>query len=121
MGITLFLALISILCGSVAQLFLKRGITVINLDLGRGIWQIITECVTNLHIWIGITCYGISLVFWVYVLSRIELGRAYPMVSLGYIFTLLLSHYYLGEEITLLKVCGIFLIIFGVICLVGSK
>lgn len=121
MVITLLLALVSILCGSIAQLFLKHGISSISLDFERGIVSIITDCITNLHLWLGVSCYGLSLLFWVYVLSRMELGRAYPMVSLGYVLTLLLSHYFLGEDITLLKICGIFFIMIGVFCLLGSK
>lgn len=116
---TIIIALISIACGSLAQLFLKKGIAHVNLDMQRGIPLIAVDCICNSNLWIGILLYGVSLLFWFYVLSKMELGRAYPMVSLGYVFTLLLGYFFLGEDITTYKVVGVLFIIVGVVFLAG--
>jgi len=67
---------------------------------------------------IGLCCYAISAIFWMAALSRIELSRAYPMLSLGYVLILIVSHFIFSETLLLTKVIGIFIIIIG-ICLVG--
>lgn len=117
---SVIVAIISILLGSVAQFFLKKGTMDICMSTDN-IAKVIADVVSNHNIWIGIFCYVLSLIFWIFVLSKMQLGRAYPMVSMGYVFTLLLSHYLLNEEITQMKVCGICAIIVGVICLFFSK
>ena len=43
-----------------------------------------------------------------------ELSRAYPLVSLGYVFTLLLGHFLLNESVTCNKIIGVFFIMVGV-------
>ncbi len=66
---------------------------------------------------LGILCYAVSLVFWLGALSRVELSKAYPMLSIGYIAVFVLSGVFLGESMnplkflgTLLVVCGLFLV-----------
>ena len=109
---TYLLALISILFGSLAQLFLKMGV----VQIGRISFS--TDCAikaaANLSVWTGIIFYGMSLVLWFAVLSKLELSRAYPMVSLGYVFAMAFSYLWLGESITLTKVIGILMIVSGV-------
>lgn len=116
---TIIIALLSIACGSLAQLFLKKGIAHVNLDVQRGIPQIVADCICNGNLWLGILLYGVSLLFWLYVLSKMELSRAYPMVSLGYVFTLFLGYTVLGEDITTYKVLDVLFIVIGVIFLAG--
>lgn len=59
---------------------------------------------TSLTIIIGLTCYGLSMFFWLYVLSQMELSKAYPLVSLGYVITLFLGYWLLGESINNYKI-----------------
>lgn len=113
------IALISILLGSIAQYFLKIGMTSISIDNNKLI-SIIKESIINLHLIGGIACYGLSMVFWLYVLSKLELSKAYPLVSLGYVFTLILGYFLLHESINNYKVFGIIFIILGVILIAKS-
>lgn len=105
-------ALISILLGSIAQYLLKKGMA--NIDYNVNIKYIIKNLIENPSLWGGISCYGMSMIFWLYVLSKMELSKAYPMVSLGYIFTLIIGYLLLNESINLYKIIGILLIISGV-------
>lgn len=111
---TYIVAIISILLGAFAQYFLKVGISAVspfsNLNL-----DIIQKIIFSPNIWYGIICYGLSLLFWFYVLAHLELSKAYPMVSLGYVVAIFLGYFFLNEPINMLKGIGIFLIIIGVI------
>jgi multidrug transporter EmrE-like cation transporter len=48
------------------------------------------------------------------VLSRVPVGVAYPMLSIGYIITAFGGYFVLGESITMTNIIGILVIIFGV-------
>lgn len=114
------IALISILLGSIAQYLLKIGMTSINLDKEQDITLIIKSLVTNIPLLGGISCYGLSMIFWLYVLSKLELSKAYPLVSLGYVFTLLLGYFLLHESVNNYKILGVAFIILGVIFITKS-
>ena len=105
-------ALISISLGAVAQYFFKMGVNAVS-NKSIGIVELIKFGVTNLYIWSGLFSYGFSLLLWFYVLSKMELSRAYPLVSLGYVFTMILGYFLLNESITFPKVVGIILIVGG--------
>ena len=109
-------ALISIVLGAVAQYFLKLGVNAVS-EKSKTLSEIIKAGITNINILSGVFCYGMSLLLWFYVLSKMELSRAYPLVSLGYVFTLILGYCFLNETITASKIVGITLIIVGVIVL----
>lgn len=105
--------LLSVSLGAVAQLFLKLSSKDMNSIVG-----IIPKYKSLLmvpYFWGGLICYGLSLLFWLDALSKMELSRAYPLVSLGYIASLLLGYFFLEESITLNKVIGILLIMSGVV------
>lgn len=109
-------ALISIILGAVAQYFLKMGVNAVS-ENSKSVSEIIKSGITNLHLLSGLFCYGLSLLLWFYVLSKMELSKAYPLVSLGYVFTLILGYFFLNEAITITKIAGIALIMVGVIVL----
>jgi multidrug transporter EmrE-like cation transporter len=107
------IALISIALGSVGQLFLKIGSA--DLKLSRGLVAAALSFILNINIVISLVCFFSSMVIWVLVLKRMELSIAYPMVSLGYIITMVLAYIFLNEPLRLGKLLGTVLIIFGVI------
>ena len=108
------LALISIMLGSVGQFILKLGSA--GVKTGNGIWLTILSFI-NIKISAAVACFVVSMVLWVFVLRKMELSLAYPMVSLGYIFVMLLSYYFLHEQLSLTKLAGTGLIVAGVIVL----
>lgn len=110
------IALLSIILGAVAQLFLKIGVTSIQEKSNKSV-ELLKYSLTNSYLWFGLFLYGVSLLLWFFVLSKMELSKAYPMVSLGYIFTLILAYLFLNEPITVAKITGIGIIIIGVIVL----
>jgi len=107
-------AVISISLGALAQYFFKVGVTDVS-QKAKGMGEIIKLGMINFHLWCGLVCYGVSLLMWFYVLSRMELSRAFPLVSIAYVFTLLLGYFFLHEPLTAYKIIGISLIVAGVI------
>ena len=65
----------------------------------------------------GLGCYGISILVWMAVLSKVEVSAAYPLTSIGFILAALLGYFFLGESITVSKAAGIALICTGLVFL----
>jgi multidrug transporter EmrE-like cation transporter len=98
------------LVGSFGAVFLKAG----SGKLSQGLRYLIL----NYRLAAGVVLYLGSSVFYVLGLKRGELSVLYPMVSLGYVWTLFWSRVWFGEAITRNKIVGLALILVG-ITLVG--
>jgi drug/metabolite transporter (DMT)-like permease len=55
------------------------------------------------------------MVMWIFVLRKIELSIAYPMVSLGYIITIALAFFFLNEPLRMTKLIGAAFIVIGAV------
>ena len=100
--------------GSFGAVFLKFGA----LALGRH-WS---TWLLNWRLGIGVGAYLLSSVFFVMGVSRGELSVLYPMVSLGYICTLMWSRLFFNERLTAAKFAGVGLILVGIVLLgIGNK
>lgn len=114
--LTLLMILASVMLSVAAQLSLKAG-------MGRLIfpetWVSFETAglVFNRFVILGLFCYGMSMVFWLYVLTKVEVSRAYPFVGLGFVGTMLFAHFLLHEPITLQKLIGTMLVVSGVFLL----
>lgn len=73
--------------------------------------------VTNWRLALGLGLYLFSTVFFLLGLANGELSVLYPMVSTGYIWTLVWSRVMFQESITPAKLGGIALILLGVVLL----
>jgi multidrug transporter EmrE-like cation transporter len=70
----------------------------------------------------GVAAYLVSAVFFVFGLRNGELSVLYPMVSMGYLWTMLWSRLFFGEPFTRAKLIGLALILIGVALLgLGSR
>jgi drug/metabolite transporter (DMT)-like permease len=96
--------------GSFGAVFLKSGATRLRRSF--------SSLVHNWQLAAGIFFFLLSSVFFVLGLREGELSVLYPMVSLGYVWTLLWSKLFFGERMTRTKITGLALILFGVL-LVG--
>ena len=66
------------------------------------------------YVFFGIACFAVSSVFWLVVLSRIDLSLAYPLVSIAYVVTAIFSYLVFKENVSLIRWLGIIVICFGV-------
>lgn len=74
----------------------------------------IVQVITNLPLIAGYALYGLSLVLLSYALRHDELSSLYPLISLTYVWVLLLSVFLFHEPLTLVKVVGVLTIMGGV-------
>lgn len=110
------LIFVSICINTAAQLLLKVGMTRIgHFEFAvENIWPIGLKVATSLPIIAGLALYVLSVAVWLLVLSRAEVGFAYPMGSLGYLMTAIAGWLLLGEHMSAMRFTGILLLIVGV-------
>ena len=65
-------------------------------------------------LWSALLCLGLGLLVWLLVLQRLEVGIAYPMLSLNFVLITLVARYLFKEHIDLRHWCGVGLVIAGV-------
>ena len=106
---SMLLMLVASLIGSSGAVLLKLGA----LELKKGFWHIL-----NTKLAAGVAVYLVSWYFFVLGIRHGELSVLYPMVSLGYIWTLLWARIFFKESLTRRKRMGLGLILIGVV-LVG--
>jgi drug/metabolite transporter (DMT)-like permease len=107
------LVLFGSVIGSFGAVFLKRGAA----HLKDGFWRIL-----NLELAGGVALFLLSSVFFILGIRRGELSVLYPMVALGYVWTLIWSRLFFGEAFTRQKFFGLGLILLGVFFVgLGSK
>jgi len=120
--ITITLVLICVLLNVGAQLALKQGVETmgtIALNLPNFI-PTITKMITSYWIIIGGVIYVASVFVWLLVLNRVEVSKAYPLISIGYVINAVAAYYLLGEHVTLMRVVGIVIILTGVFVVARS-
>ncbi|HUA18491.1 MAG TPA: EamA family transporter [Bryobacteraceae bacterium] len=111
---SMVLVLVGALIGSIGAVYLKSGAH----QLSRH-WS---SVLLNWRLALGIAIYLVSSVLFVKGMSRGELSVLFPMVSVGYICTLIWSRLFFQEAITRVKLYGVGLILAGIVFLgLGSR
>lgn len=110
---SMLLMLVASIIGSFGAVLLKLGAA----ELNKGFWHIL-----NIKLAAGVVVYLVSWYFFVLGIRHGELSVLYPMVSLGYIWTLLWARLVFKEAFTRQKFLGLGLILLGVFFVgLGSK
>ena len=99
--------------GSAGAVFLKSGALVLRPNL--------SSIVLNWRLALGIITYMLSSILFVKGMSNGELSVLFPMVSLGYICTLVWSRLFFQENITRVKLIGVAMILAGIVFLAQGK
>jgi len=100
-----------------SQVFLKKGLKLIGEfklnDLCN--FGFVTKLLQNKFIIIGVLIAIVGALFWLTVISRIDLTNAFPISSgIFFILLFLISWIFLGESITSIKIIGMTIILFGI-------
>lgn len=96
----------------------QKGITLILLSsicttIGQYMWKI--SAMHNLtYIMIGFCFYGLGAVGMIIAFKYGSFSVIHPMMSMGYVFTVIISYLFLHEIINFPKVLGILFIMVGV-------
>lgn len=110
------LILFSVLINVAAQLLLKAGMN--RIGHFEFVWAnavpVGLKAAASPFVLLGIAAYFASMLVWLLVLSRVEVGYAYPMISFGYIVNVAAGCYLFQETLSATRVAGILVIILGV-------
>ncbi len=98
--------------GSLGAVLLKGGAIRIERSLA--------SLLTNWRLGGGIFVYVLSSLFFVRGIKEGELSILYPMVAVGYVFSLPFSKFFFNEPLTKHKIAAVGLILCGVVLLAQS-
>jgi multidrug transporter EmrE-like cation transporter len=110
----MLLVLLASFIGSFGAVFLKSGAGRLHRD--------IRTLLLNYHLAGGVFLFLLSSYFFVLGVRKGELTVLYPLVSLGYVWTLVWSRLFFGEPFTRSKFLGLGMILCGIALLfAGSR
>lgn len=75
---------------------------------------------TMITLFCAFALYGITTIAWIWVLQKIELGKAYPLMALAFALVPVGSHFVLGERFQPQYFVGVAIIMLGIIVTVKS-
>jgi drug/metabolite transporter (DMT)-like permease len=120
--VVLGLILLDVALNVAGQLSLKFGMSKMgNFSLSlSALASVFFRAAANPYIILGLCCYGMGFLVWLIVLAKAEVSYAYPMISLGYVFTALLAWQLFGEHVTFTRIAGILITCLGVFIIARS-
>jgi len=107
---SILLVLLASFIGSFGAVFLKAG-------SGRLKSSSVLTLLLNWRLALGVVFFVTSSFFFIVAIKYGELSVLYPMVSLGYVWTMLWSRIFFGEPFTKAKFIGLGMILLGIVCL----
>jgi len=122
MIVTFVVIILAVTLSACAQLALKMGVSKSNVSAAFEVGALdgIVVAALSPMVWLGLGIYVVSVAMWLWVLSKMELSVAYPFVGLSFVITMAFGAYFLGENVTPIRLFGTLLIASGCI-LVGQS
>ena len=111
-----------VLLNALAQLGLKAATRASGpMHLGEpSIGQQMMQVLAVPSLWGALLAYALSVGVWVIALSRVPVGQAYPLLSMGYIVNIGLAWWLIGEVPNAQRILGVGVIIAGVVLVARS-
>ncbi len=105
----------NVLLTVIGQILFKHGMnTVGRVNDIRDVLGKLTQAFLNPYILSGIAIYGFTTLVWLIILSRVKLSIAYPLLSSGYVLSILFSWLFFKESIPKIRIIGAVIICIGV-------
>ena len=114
------LIIMSVLLNCIAQLCMKKGMMGVGEVSTQEFISAIPSMITSGYLWLSLFCYGVSILLWMIVLSKVDVSYAYPFLSIGYILSAIVGYYFFGEAVTPVRIAGIIVICIGVVLISRS-
>jgi len=112
----ILLILASVSLNACAQVLMRKGMLVIGeVSITNSLLKALPQMAANIFLWSSLFCYGMSILIWMTVLSRVEVSFAYAFSSLGYVLVTVMGVVVLKESISVLRIAGILVVCIGVI------
>jgi len=109
----LLLLLVSISTGITGQMLLKAGMIRAGSYIGRDFIPWLLTAVLYPQVLAGFLFFGVSLITWIMILSRVQLSYAYPMLGLSKVMIVFLAFLFFAEPLTWQKLAGSSLVFAG--------
>jgi multidrug transporter EmrE-like cation transporter len=121
-SVVLALITLDVFLNVAGQLSLKYGMSQIgNFSISLStLPPVFLKAATNLNVLLGLVCYGLGFMVWLIVLAKAEVSYAYPLISLGYVFTAILARLMFGEAVSFTRMAGILVTCLGVFLIARS-
>ena len=114
--INIAIIITSISFSSLAHVFLRKGMSnFAEIDNASGLYPLVIGAMCSPWVLGGVTLHVLALGVWVIALNRVEITFAYPFLALGYVFVALLAWYWLGEQLSAMRVAGMVIVVIGII------
>jgi drug/metabolite transporter (DMT)-like permease len=110
---SLFLIILTVIINTTGQFMVKTGVNRVGAVSLTNIHTILRALSSVLVIG-GFIVYFVSALVWISILSKSELSWAFPMLSLSYVLTALLSPVLLNEAFSIQRLFGTLVICLGV-------
>ena len=110
------LLIVNVFLTVIGQILMKQGMNQIG-KIGGSLTDIVPKLIqafTNPFVIGGISVYGFTTMLWLIILSRVKLSIAYPMLSLGYIFSIFFAWLLFRESVPKVRILGAVVIWLGV-------
>ena len=105
----------NVLLTVIGQILFKHGMnTVGRVNSVRDVFGKLTQAFLNPYVLSGIAIYGFTTLVWLVILSRVKLSIAYPLLSSGYVLSILFSWLFFKESIPKIRIIGAVIICIGV-------
>ena len=105
----------NVLLTVMGQILFKHGMnTVGRVNSIRDVFGKLTQAFLNPYVLSGIAIYGFTTLVWLIILSRVKLSIAYPLLSSGYVLSILFSWLLFKESIPKIRIIGAVVICIGV-------
>lgn len=101
-----------VLLNATGQVLLKVGVS--SLGKTEAVPQLLLQVLWEPPFVVGTLMYGLSFVFYVSALSKVELSIAYPFLALTYVLVTVLSVLVLNESVEPAAIVGVILVFIGV-------
>ena len=113
----ILLILSSVSLNATAQILMRRGMLKVGeISFSDGaFFRAIPVMLSSVLLWLSLLCYGLAVIIWMIVLSRVEVSFAYAFSSLGYVLVTVMGVILLKENISLLRIAGILVVCIGII------
>jgi multidrug transporter EmrE-like cation transporter len=115
---SILLVLCSVAPAVTGQLILKYAIGHMNLSMAEtGPVGYYVKLFSTPIVLLGFFMYGLSSLVWLFILSKLPLSLAYPLVSMGYVLVVFFSWLLLKEQVGWTRLMGVAVICLGVVLL----
>lgn len=110
---TYLILLLAVTMTTLGQLLQKLG----SAKLKHGLAPIpfILHVFSNKEFLLAVACLATGTVLWLIVLVHMEVSKAYPFLSLGYVLIVAISKFYLKEDVNFFRWVGVLLITIGTV------